>query len=46
MRVHAFLKNIGDVVAAIKTAAIKNEDRKNDFRKAGLPLPPVPAISR
>ena len=30
----------------IKAATIKNQDRKNYFRKAGLPSPPVPVITR
>ena len=46
MRVSAFFKNIGDVVVTIKAATIKNKDRKNDFCEAGLPLPPVPVITR
>ena len=46
MRVRAFFKNIDDVVATIKAATIKNKDRKNDFREAGLPSPPVQVITR
>ena len=46
MLVHAFFINIDDVVATIKTATIKNEDRKNDFCEARLPSPPVPVITR
>ena len=46
MRVCAFFKNISDVVVTIKAATIKNKDCKNDFRKAGLPSPPVPVITR
>ena len=30
----------------IKAAIIKNKDRKNNFREAGLPSPPVPVITR
>ena len=45
-RVCAFFKNIDNVVASIKAATIENEDRKNDFREAGLPLPPVPVSTR
>ena len=44
--VSAFLKNIDDVVATIEAATIKNKDRKNDFREAGLSSPPVPVITR
>ena len=33
MRVRAYFKNIDKVVAMIKTATIKNKDRKNDFMK-------------
>ena len=29
-----------------KAATIKSKDRKNDFREAGLPSPPVPVITR
>ena len=46
MRVRAYFKNIDDVVATIKAATIKNKDRKNDFREAGLPSPPDPVITR
>ena len=46
MRVRAFVKNIDDAVATIKAAMLKNKDRKNDFRKAGLPSPPVNANTR
>ena len=46
MRLRAFVKNIDDVVATIKTAMLKNKDRKNDFRAAGLPSPPVHVITR
>ena len=44
MRVRAFFKHIDDAVATIKAATIKNKDRRNDFRKAGMSLPPVPVI--
>ena len=40
MQVHAYFKNIDEVVATIKAATIKNKDRKNDFHEAGLPSPP------
>ena len=46
MRVCAYFKNIDDIVATIKAATIKNKDRKNDFRKAGLPSPSEPVITR
>ena len=45
-RFYAFFKNIDDVVATIEAATIKHKDRKNDFREAGLPSPPVPVIIR
>ena len=45
-RVRAFFKNIEDVVVIIKASNIKNKDRVNDFREAGLPSPPVPVITR
>ena len=38
-------KNIDEVVATIKAATIKNNNRKSDFREAGLPSPPVPVIT-
>ena len=41
IRIRAFFK-----VATIKAATIKNKDRKNDFREAGLLSPPVPVITR
>ena len=41
MRVRAHLKNIDEIIATIKAAAIKNKDRKKDFHDAGLPSPPV-----
>ena len=46
MRVRAFLKNVGVVVATKNAATIKNKDRKNDFCEAGLPSPPVTVIAR
>ena len=46
MRVRAFVKNIDDAVATTKAAMLKNKDRKNDFREAGLPSPPVHVITR
>ena len=41
IRVCAFFKNTDDVVATIKATTIKNKNRKNDFREAGLLSPPV-----
>ena len=46
MQVRALFKNIDDVVATIKAATNKNKDRKNDFREASLPSPPVPLITQ
>ena len=46
MRVRAHFKNIDEVMATIKTATIKNKDRKKDFHNAGLPSPPDPVITR
>ena len=46
IRVRAYFKNIDNVVATIKAATIKNKDRKNDFREAGLPSPPELVITR
>ena len=46
MRVRAHFKNIDEVIATIKTATIKNNDRKKDFHDAGLPSPPDPVITR
>ena len=34
------------LIALIKAATIKNKDRHNDFRKAGLPAPPDPVLIR
>ena len=46
MRVRAYFKIIDEVVATIKTATIKNKDRKKDFHDAGLPSPINPVITR
>ena len=46
MRVRAHFKNIDEIIATIKTATIKNKDRKKDFHDAGLPSPPDPVITR
>ena len=46
MRVRAHLKNIDEIIATIKAATIKNQDRKKDFHDAGLPSPPDPVIRR
>ena len=46
MQVRAFFKKIGDVVAAIKAATIKNKHRKHNFREADLLSHPVPVITR
>ena len=46
MCVPAHFKNIDEVIATIKTATIKNRDRKKDFHDAGLPSPPDHAITR
>ena len=46
MRVSVYFKNIDEVVATIKAAAIKNKDCKNDFHEAGLPSPPDAVITR
>ena len=46
MRVRAHFKNIDEIIATIKTATIKNKDRKKDFHGAGLPSPPDPVITR
>ena len=40
------LKKIDEVIASIKAATIKNEDRKKEFHDAGLPSPPDPVITR
>ena len=44
--VHAHFKNIDEVIATIKTTAIKHKDCKKDFHDAGLPSPPDPVITR
>ena len=46
MRVRAHFKNIDEIIAAIKTATIKNKHRKKDFHDAGLSSPPDPVITR
>ena len=46
MRVRAHLKNIDKIIATIKTATIKNKDRKKDFHDAGLPSILDPVITR
>ena len=46
MRVCAHFKNIDEIIATIKAATIKNNDRKKDFHDAGLPSPPDPVITR
>ena len=46
MRVRAHFKNIDEVIATIKAAAIKNKERNKDFHDAGLPSPPDPVITR
>ena len=45
MRVRALFKNIDEVIATIKTATIKNKDRKKAFHDAGLPSSPDPVIT-
>ena len=45
MRVRAHFKTIDEVIATIKTATIKNNDRKKNFHDAGLPYPD-PVITR
>ena len=44
--VRAHFKNIDEIIATIKAATIKNQDRKKDFHDAGLPSPPGPVITR
>ena len=39
-------KNIDEVIASIKAAAIKNKDHKKDLHDAGLPSPLNPVITR
>ena len=46
MRVCAPFKSIDEVIATIKTATIKNINRKKDFHDAGLPFSPDPVITR
>ena len=46
MRVRAYSKNIKEVIATIKAAIIKNNDRQKDFHEDGLPSPPDLVITR
>ena len=46
MCVRAHFKNIDNVIAMIKAATIKNNDRKKDFLDADMPSPPDPVITR
>ena len=46
MRERAHFKNIDEIIATIKAAAIKNKDRNKDFHDAGLSTPPDPVITR
>ena len=46
MRVRAHFNNIDEIIATIKAATIKNEDRKKNFHDAGLTSPPDPVITR
>ena len=46
MRVRAHFKNIDEVIATIKAAAVKNKDCKKDFHDGGLPSPPDPVITK
>ena len=46
MCVRAHFKNIDEIIATIKTATIKNKDRKKDFHDVGVPSPPDPVITR
>ena len=46
MREHSYFKIIDEVVATIKTATIKNKDRKKDFHDGGLSFPLDPVITR
>ena len=43
MRLRDYFKIIDKVIPTIKTATIKNKDRKKDFHDAGLPSSPDPA---
>ena len=38
MRLRAYFKIIDEVITTIKSATIKNKDRKKDFHDAGLSL--------
>ena len=44
--IRAHFKNIGEVIATIKAATIKNKECKKDLHDAGLPSLPVPVITR
>ena len=46
LRVRAHFKNIDEIIATIKAATIKNNNRKKDFHDAGLPCPPDSVITR
>ena len=46
IRVRAQFKNIDEVIATIKAAAIKNKDCKKEFHDAGLPSSPDHVIRR
>ena len=46
MRVRAHFKDTDQIIATMKTATIKNKDRKKDFHDAGLPSRPDPVITR
>ena len=46
MGVCTHFKRIHEIIAMIKAAAIKNKDRKKDFRDAGLPSPSDLIITR
>ena len=46
MRVRARFDIFDEVIATIKTATIKNNDRRKDIHDAGLPSPPDPVITR
>ena len=46
MLMHAHFKNIDEIIATIKVAIIKNNNRIKDFHDAGLPSPPESVITR
>ena len=46
MHVCAHFKNIGEVLATIKAAIIKNKDCKKDFHDASLPYFSGPVITK